>query len=170
MGGSQGATAINSLLLQCLGPITKQMPNLQILHLTGGPDFENVANTYAHLKLQARVLPFCSQMELALGAATAAIGRAGASSLAELVAVSVPAILIPYPTAKGNHQFHNAHTFAATGAALLLEQNAATSETLTPLVLDLILNRSRREQMQRALARWHAPRAAEQIALQMLGH
>lgn len=170
MGGSQGAAAINHLLLQCLDPLTRQIPNLQILHLTGGHDFENVANTYARLKLQARVLPFCSQMELALGAATAAIGRAGASSLAELVAVGVPAILVPYPAATGNHQFHNAHAFATTGAAHLLEQSAATTATLTPLVLELILDHSRREQMQQALARWHAPRAAQEIALSMLGH
>jgi UDP-N-acetylglucosamine--N-acetylmuramyl-(pentapeptide) pyrophosphoryl-undecaprenol N-acetylglucosamine transferase len=97
-----------------------------------------------------------------------AISRAGASSLAELAAMRVPAVLVPYPAATDNHQFYNARAFEATGAACLLEQQSSTPETLAQLLLDVIEKPAVHEKMQAALAQWHAPRAAEQIAEAML--
>ena len=67
-------------------------------------------------------------MEIALAGATMAISRAGASSLAELAAMRVPAILVPYPTATDNHQYFNARALVDVGAAVLLEQKSATAE------------------------------------------
>jgi UDP-N-acetylglucosamine--N-acetylmuramyl-(pentapeptide) pyrophosphoryl-undecaprenol N-acetylglucosamine transferase len=120
------------------------------------------------LKLKALVHPFFAEMALALGAATAAVSRAGASSLAELAALRVPAVLVPYPAATSNHQFHNARALEATGAARLLEQKTATPELLVQLVLDFLEKPAVREKAQGALAQWHAPLAAEQIAEAML--
>jgi len=120
------------------------------------------------MPLKAVVLPFFEKMELALGAATAAISRSGASSLAELAAIRVPAVLIPYPSATGNHQFHNARAFEASGAARLLEQKSATAEMLADVLWDLIAKPTVRERMQNALAQWHTPQAAERIAEAML--
>ncbi len=114
------------------------------------------------------VHPFFAEMEMALGAATVAISRAGASSLAELAALRLPAVLIPYPTATDNHQFHNARALEDTGAARLLEQRGATREALARLVLEMIESVAMRERMQAALAQWHHPRAAEDIADAML--
>jgi len=114
------------------------------------------------------VQPFFADMHLALGAATVAVCRAGASSLAELAAMRVPAVLIPYPTASDNHQFHNARAFEATGAARLLEQKTATPELLVQLLTDLMEKPAVHEKMQSALTQWHSPRAAEQIAEAML--
>jgi hypothetical protein len=76
----------------------------------------------------------------------------------------VPAVLVPYPTATDNHQFHNARAFEATGAARLLEQRSASPETLAQLLLDIVEKPAMHEKMQSALAQWHAPHAAEQIA------
>jgi hypothetical protein len=73
-------------------------------------------------------------------------------------------VLVPYPAATDNHQFHNARAFEATGAARLLDQRTATPETLAQLLLDLVEKPAVYEQMRNALAQWHAPHAAEQIA------
>ena len=54
-------------------------------------------------------------MDIALGAATVAVSRAGASSLAEIAAMRVPSVLIPFPAAADNHQFFNAHAFEKPG-------------------------------------------------------
>ena len=97
-----------------------------------------------------------------------AVSRAGASSLAELAAMRLPAVLIPYPAATDNHQFHNARAFEAVRAARLLEQRSATPETLVQLLLDVVEKPAVQEKMQTALAQWHAPYAAEQIAEAML--
>jgi UDP-N-acetylglucosamine--N-acetylmuramyl-(pentapeptide) pyrophosphoryl-undecaprenol N-acetylglucosamine transferase len=164
MGGSQGASGINDLVLQSLPLLASRAPEWQWIHLTGPGDVAKMSQAYAALKLRAVVHPFFAEMELALGAATAAVSRAGASSLAELAAMRVPAVLVPYPTATDNHQFHNARAFEATGAARLLEQRSASPETLAQLLLDMVEKPAVHENMQSALAQWHAPHAAEQIA------
>src|SRR5438034_1876548 len=135
MGGSQGASAVNHLVSQSLALLSTQSPDLQFLHLTGAGDFKKVGDAYAARKLKAVVRPFLTEMELALGAATVAVSRAGASSMAELAAMRLPSILIPYPAAADNHQFYNARAFADVGAALLLEQSSGTGEKLATLVL-----------------------------------
>ena len=164
MGGSQGASAINELILQMLPRLADRAPELQLLHLAGSKDVEKVSHACAAHKLKAVVLPFLAEMELALGAATVAVNRAGASSLAELAAMRVPPVLIPLPTAADNHQFYNARAFEETGAARLLEQGLATPEKLMRLILELVENAATRARMQTALEVWHSPRAAEQIA------
>lgn len=168
MGGSQGASGINELVIRSLPLIAQRAPTLQWLHLTGPADAEKVTQAYAALALKAVVHPFFARMELALGAATAAVSRSGASSLAELAAMRVPAVLVPYPAATANHQFHNARAFEAVGGARLLEQKNATPQALTHLLRDLIEKPTVREQMQNALVQWHTPQAAERIAEMML--
>ena len=164
MGGSQGASAINELMLQTLPRLVDRAPDLQLLHLAGSKDADKVRSQYAAHRLKAVVLPFLAEMEFALGAATVAVNRAGASSLAELAAMRVPSVLIPLPTAADNHQFHNARAFEETGAARLLDQGLATAEALMGLILELVENTATRGRMQAALEAWHSPRAAEQIA------
>jgi UDP-N-acetylglucosamine--N-acetylmuramyl-(pentapeptide) pyrophosphoryl-undecaprenol N-acetylglucosamine transferase len=168
MGGSQGARGINELVLQSLPMLASRAPEVQWLHLTGPGDTEKVTRAYAASKLKAVVRPFIAEMQLALGAATVAISRAGASSLAELAAMHLPAVLVPYPAATDNHQFQNARAFEATGAARLLEQKIATPDMLAQLLSDLLEKPAVYEQMQNALVQWDAPHAAEQIAEAML--
>lgn len=122
VGGSQGASGINDLVIRSLPSLRKSAPQAQWFHLTGAADAARVREAYDALKMQAVVQPFFLQMELALGAATACVSRAGASSLAELAVMRLPAVLIPYPAATDNHQLHNARAFAETGAAALMEQ------------------------------------------------
>jgi UDP-N-acetylglucosamine--N-acetylmuramyl-(pentapeptide) pyrophosphoryl-undecaprenol N-acetylglucosamine transferase len=138
MGGSQGASAVNRLVFEALPQLRQAAPQLQFLHLTGPNDEDNARAQYAAQNLKAVVHTFLTEMELALGAATVVVSRAGASSLAELAAMQVPAILIPYPAAADNHQFYNAHAFASAGAAVRLEQAEATGEKLAALVLRLL--------------------------------
>ena len=168
MGGSQGASGVNDLLIEALPQLTVAAPEIQFLHLAGPNDLERLVAAYAAQKCKAVVRPFLTEMELALGAATLAVSRAGASSLAELAAMRLPAILIPYPTAADNHQFYNARAFVDAGAALLLEQQAATGAKLAALILKLIRDTSAHAAMAAELVRWHSPHAAEMIAEKIL--
>ena len=163
-GGSQGATGLNEMILSALPHFALRGPDWQWLHLAGPHDVEKVRSAYAQHNLKAVVHPFLSEMELALGAATVAVSRAGASSLAELAAVRLPAVLVPFPQAADDHQRHNALAFAETGAALLLEQAATAPEKIVSLVGELVESATAREKMQLSLAQWHAPKAAEMIA------
>jgi UDP-N-acetylglucosamine--N-acetylmuramyl-(pentapeptide) pyrophosphoryl-undecaprenol N-acetylglucosamine transferase len=164
MGGSQGAGGINQLVMQSLAALAKAGPPWQWFHLAGPADVEKLKQSYAAAGLTACVRSFFAEMEIAMGAATAAISRAGASSLAELAAMRLPAILIPYPAATDNHQFYNARAFEETGAARLMVQQAAQPEDLARTFEALMSQTAVRQKMQAALAAWHMPNAAEQIA------
>ena len=168
MGGSQGANGINELVARSLPFFAKMAPEYQWFHLAGPKDTVQLQRTYAGLQLSAVVHPFFDRMELALGAASAAVSRAGASSLAELAAMRLPALLVPFPEATDNHQFHNARAYATSGAAHLIEQNLSTPEVLAKSLLELAQNETVREAMQTALARWERPQAANQIAESIL--
>lgn len=164
MGGSQGASAINELILRCLPQLCAEMPNAQFLHLTGARDCEKVAAAYRDAGATAVVRPFLTEMELALSAATVVVSRSGASSLAEFAAMRVPSILIPYPVATDNHQFHNARAVVETGAARMIGEQRATPENLACLVLELMTNVVERRRLASALAGWHYADAARTIA------
>jgi UDP-N-acetylglucosamine--N-acetylmuramyl-(pentapeptide) pyrophosphoryl-undecaprenol N-acetylglucosamine transferase len=166
VGGSQGASGLNQMVLAALPRLTGR--NWQWLHLTGNQDFAKVKSAYASLGLAAVVKPFLAEMDLALGAATACVSRAGASSLAELAACRLPALLVPFPAAADNHQFFNASAFERTGAAKLLEQKSATPESVTSLLIELLENGTARANLQTALGRWDAPQAAAEIATHIL--
>jgi UDP-N-acetylglucosamine--N-acetylmuramyl-(pentapeptide) pyrophosphoryl-undecaprenol N-acetylglucosamine transferase len=165
VGGSQGARGLNDLVLSAL-PLLKDR-DWQWLHLTGANDFEKVKSAYAAYGMKAVVKPFLAEMDLALGAATAAVSRAGASSLAEIAAMRLPSLLVPLPTAADNHQFFNASAFAATGAAKTLDQKSAP-EKVAVLLAEMVSDETVRQKIQSALARWHAPEAAGQIAENIL--
>ena len=183
VGGSQGASGLNEMILSALpllqerGRAARELPGgehaggppaLQFLHLTGANDFEKVKAAYAARGIRAVVKPFLAEMDLALDAATAAVSRAGASSLAEIAAMRLPALLVPFPAAADNHQFFNASAFEKSGAAKLLEQKNAAPEKVASLLAELVGDETARSKMQSALAQWHAPNAAEQIAGAML--
>jgi UDP-N-acetylglucosamine--N-acetylmuramyl-(pentapeptide) pyrophosphoryl-undecaprenol N-acetylglucosamine transferase len=184
VGGSQGASGLNEMILSALprlaehGRLARELKGggehaggpsaLQFLHLTGASDFEKVKAAYVARGIKAVVKPFLAEMDLALGAATVAVSRAGASSLAEIAAMRLPSLLVPFPAAADNHQVFNASAFEKTGAAMLLEQKNSTPEKVAAILTKLVEDETARSKMQSALAQWHAPRAAEQIAEIML--
>jgi UDP-N-acetylglucosamine--N-acetylmuramyl-(pentapeptide) pyrophosphoryl-undecaprenol N-acetylglucosamine transferase len=167
-GGSQGARALNQLLADALPALTLFEPELQFIHLTGPEDAGSVHEAYARHQRRALVAPFLAEMHLALGAATVALSRAGASSLAEQAAMRVPSILVPYPAAADNHQYYNARAFVETGAAWMQEQRSATVESLVPELRALVRDQPVRQGLAAALSRWHEPRSAQLIARHMI--
>ncbi len=164
MGGSQGARGVNELVMRTLPNLALMSPDLQYLHLTGTEDFARVKAAYAAQKVKAVVYPFFREMEMAMGAASVAISRAGASSLAEIAAMRLPSVLVPFPQAADNHQYHNARAFVDSNAARLMEQKDGNPEALKLVLLELIGNRSTREAIGFALAKWHTPQAAANMA------
>jgi UDP-N-acetylglucosamine--N-acetylmuramyl-(pentapeptide) pyrophosphoryl-undecaprenol N-acetylglucosamine transferase len=169
MGGSQGAGAVNTLVMDSLPLLKQRLPQLQWIHVAGSQDVGRVRARYEQLHMSAVVHPFFARMDLALGAATVAVSRAGASSLAELAAVRLPSVLIPYPSATDNHQFFNARAYEESGAARLLQQSGATAQQLCESVVCLCEDHERRKAMAEALAKWDSPQAAQQIASVILG-
>jgi UDP-N-acetylglucosamine--N-acetylmuramyl-(pentapeptide) pyrophosphoryl-undecaprenol N-acetylglucosamine transferase len=166
VGGSQGASGLNGMISSALPLLAGK--DWQWLHLTGASDFEKVKAAYAAHGIKAVVKPFFAEMDLALGAATISVSRSGASSLAEITAMRLPSLLVPFPTAADNHQYCNALAFEKTGAAKLLEQKDATAIKVAAFLSEFVENDLGRAKMQSALTQWHAPAAASQIAENIL--
>jgi UDP-N-acetylglucosamine--N-acetylmuramyl-(pentapeptide) pyrophosphoryl-undecaprenol N-acetylglucosamine transferase len=168
MGGSQGASAVNKAVLEAAPILLKSIPKIQFLHLTGAASFEAVSAAYKVVTPRAKVLPFLTEMDFALGAATVVVSRAGASSLAEIAAMQVPSILVPYPSAADDHQYHNARAFAQPGAARMFVQSQLRAEQLAASIAELINDTFVAEQMKAELRKWHYPDAADQIIKTLL--
>ena len=168
MGGSQGAAGVNELVLAAFPKLLERLPDLQLFHLTGVQDCERVRAAFAPFGRRVRVQAFFSEMELLLAAATVAISRSGASSLAELAAMRLPSVLIPYPAAVDDHQRFNAQGFAASGAARVVLQKGATAEELVSAVMELAAEGEPRRRAQAGLAELDRPGAAGEIAERIL--
>jgi UDP-N-acetylglucosamine--N-acetylmuramyl-(pentapeptide) pyrophosphoryl-undecaprenol N-acetylglucosamine transferase len=164
MGGSQGARGVNELVLATLPILERQLPQLQILHVTGEADFGRVRDAYARWGGRSVIREFLGEMELAMSAATVAISRAGGSAIAEMAAVELPSILVPYPSATDDHQFYNARALADTGGARMLEETLATPQAVAVWLREMVSDELARQRMREALRRWHRPDAAERVA------
>lgn len=167
-GGSQGASAINKAVLEAVPTLLKNIPDLQFLHITGTANFEPISAAYKQLTNRVKIFPFLREMEMALGAASVAVSRAGASSLAEIAAMQLPSILIPYPTAADDHQYHNARALAQPGAARMMVQSQLRADQLAAAVTELITDGFVAQQMKDELRKWHYPGAADQIIKTLL--
>jgi len=103
-------------------------------------------------------------MAAAFSVADIIICRAGATTIAELTAVGIPAILIPYPYAADNHQYWNAAEVERSGAGYLLQQIDLTPERIIELITDLLYNTEKYERMKMFSKEMGMPNAAAHVA------
>lgn len=168
LGGSQGARAINRLVVEMVERLSAEERRAwQLLHLVGGGDAPAIAARYAAHHVKAWVAPFLAEMEVAYAQADLAIARAGASTIAELARCGVPAVLIPYPHA-GRHQQANAGLVEAVGGGVVLEEPEATPVTLLEAVRRLLRDHERRATMGRQIQTLHQPQAAARLSRAIL--
>lgn len=163
-GGSQGARAMNDGLLAVAGQLLEA--GIQIRHQTGQADYERVRAAYRQLRAEAvRVEPFIMDMPKAYAWADLVFCRAGASTLAEITAAGLPALLTPFPQAAQDHQRHNAVFMEKSGAARMLEQKdfAQQPERLCAALLDLLRDKPALEAMAGASLSLARPYAARDV-------
>ena len=161
MGGSQGATGANQAFIKSL-PLLHGLP-LQVIHLSGARDERLVVDNYRRENIPAYVAAFHHHMEEVYSAADFTIARAGAASLAELAAFSLPSILIPYPYAADDHQTRNAEIFARADAAILLKESELTAGLLAHKITELAGNPQLLRRMSESAARLALKDAAGRV-------
>ncbi|MEX2583946.1 MAG: undecaprenyldiphospho-muramoylpentapeptide beta-N-acetylglucosaminyltransferase [Gemmatimonadota bacterium] len=144
VGGSQGARAINEALLGDIevlgtGSLAARPEGMEILWATGPKNHERVAAEVERLGVGGWVhaKPYIHEMPLALAAADVAVSRAGAMALAELCAWGIPSILVPFPHAAADHQYHNARALADAGAAVVITESELTPGRLWEEIVSL---------------------------------
>ena len=125
-GGSQGAICINDFALK-VAPKLNQM-GIKIIHQTGKNDFERVNAEYKKLNINADVFDFSRDIPNKMSSADFAVSRAGASTLWELCANSLPTFFIPYKFAAGDHQYYNAKALFDKGLCFLKREEELNEE------------------------------------------
>jgi UDP-N-acetylglucosamine--N-acetylmuramyl-(pentapeptide) pyrophosphoryl-undecaprenol N-acetylglucosamine transferase len=160
-GGSLGAHALNVAVLEAFA---KRETSFQVVHVTGELDHawvtETLAQPGANPSYQAHA--FLDDLALALAAADAVVARAG-GSVAEVLARGVPALLVPYPYAAGDHQAKNARRIAEAGAALVVA-NAELDKTRVSEAVEELLRPEVNMRMRQAALSLAVPDAADRIA------
>ncbi len=165
-GASQGARTVNRTMHHVWPEFAVRYPRWQLLHLTGPADEDETRRVYEAVGVEATVLAFTHQMWDALAAADLVVARAGASTLAELTALGLPAILLPYPYHRDRHQHANAALLVEAGAALLVEDQRDPAANCRPLLdaLEQAADDATRADMAAAARSLAKPDAASRVA------
>jgi UDP-N-acetylglucosamine--N-acetylmuramyl-(pentapeptide) pyrophosphoryl-undecaprenol N-acetylglucosamine transferase len=162
-GGSQGAHRINVAVLEALPRLGDLKGRIRMIHQTGKDDLENVTQGYRDQALEAKVLPFITDMAAAYGEADLLVCRAGATSIAEITASGKAAIFIPFPFAVNDHQTKNAELLVNRGAAAMIPERDLTGESLSGVIRRLAQDPGKIEEMERNAASLGNARAAADI-------
>lgn len=130
IGGSQGAQVLNEVIPDALATLQE----IEVRHQTGAVMQEQVAKRYQTLGVKAEATAFIQDMVSAYQWADIIICRAGAMTVSEVAAMSLPAILIPLPNAIDDHQMANARYLSDAGAGLVLPQKDLNAKNLIELI------------------------------------
>lgn len=166
-GGSQGARSINQAIIDAhrlWGDL-----DVQILHATGRGTHEATATAWARSRESDRgprvaVVDFIESMADAYAAADVVVCRAGATSIAELTALGIPSVLIPYPHATADHQTENALALTRAGGAIMIEDGALDGPTLVDACRPLLADEASRATVAEASRAFGRPDAAANVA------
>jgi UDP-N-acetylglucosamine--N-acetylmuramyl-(pentapeptide) pyrophosphoryl-undecaprenol N-acetylglucosamine transferase len=165
LGGSQGARIFSEVLPQAFNRLPAALrQRIRLAQQCRPEDLERARVAYANLGLAAELQPFFQDVPQRMASADIVVARAGASTIAEILALGRSSILIPYPHAAEDHQTANAKALADLGAAALVPQPEATPERLAAALANLVEAPERRAAMRAAARQLARPDAADRLA------
>lgn len=162
-GGSRGALHMNEAVADAL-PLFGQHPEYQVLFATGKVHYDMVMERIGN-KVPSNVVvkPYIPDMPAILPEVACIVGRAGATSLAEITAIGIPSILIPSPYVTNDHQTKNAKSLVNRGAAELLPEEGLTGKKLFACANKLMADGSKRQEMTVRARQAGMPDAADRV-------
>jgi UDP-N-acetylglucosamine--N-acetylmuramyl-(pentapeptide) pyrophosphoryl-undecaprenol N-acetylglucosamine transferase len=164
-GGSQGSRFLNDRIVAALPLLAAAKDRLRLAHQTGPSDLERVAAAYRANGFEAaEVAAYFPGMAAYFGRADLVVCRAGATTLAELIAARRASVLVPFAGAADDHQTANAWELEAVGGAAVVPEAEATPEALAALILRFLGHPGELDAMERNVARLQARDPAGRIA------
>lgn len=171
-GGSQGAGSINELMATLAEKRAAAFAGWQVLHQCGEKGEASLVSAYQRAGVPAKVLPFIKAMGTAWGAADLVVGRSGAGAVAEVWANKVPAVFLPYPYHRDQHQKANAGPTVKVGGAVIVDDLVNPEQNVVKageIVASLLVDRPRLESMRSALESLGAADGARRVAEGLVG-
>lgn len=138
VGGSQGALFLNEQVPPLLAQVAAQGVDLRVRHQVGRRDPAPVQAAYGEAGLEAEVLAYIDDMANAYNWADFAITRSGSGTVSELAAAGLPALLVPFPHAAGDHQAANAAAFVQAGGGFMARQAEWNGQKLAQRIVSLL--------------------------------
>jgi len=164
-GGSQGARAFSKIVPAAITRLPHTLKHrLHLVQQCRPEDMESVREIYANAEIRAELAPFFHDLPARMAAAHLVIGRSGAGTVAELMAIGRPAILVPLPYALDDNQTPNADLLADAGAGWRLRESDLSPDLLSQMLIGIFddpLDLERRAAQAHALA---VPNAASKLA------
>lgn len=167
-GGSRGAKSINKALLEIYPQLLKKN-DFQLIHITGSQGYEETVRALANKGIKIEeygnviLRPYIYDMQYPLQAADLCLGRAGATFIAEISAIGLPAILVPYPYAAENHQEFNAKSLVDLGGAEMILDKELTGEKLLATINNLCKDQEKVLKMSKNIKKAGNPDSLEKI-------
>jgi UDP-N-acetylglucosamine--N-acetylmuramyl-(pentapeptide) pyrophosphoryl-undecaprenol N-acetylglucosamine transferase len=161
LGGSRGAHSLNVALVDALPYLDPR--RFQLVCMTGKDDYRWVRDACEQAGVTAAVFQFIDDMVAAYSAADLAVSRAGASTLAELAAMGLPAILVPYPHATDRHLELNARALVEVGAAEMIMNGELRGDVLAEKIRSLAWDEQTLSLMRSRSRRSGKPDASERV-------
>lgn len=161
-GGSQGAQVLNKVIPAALAQLAADI-EIEIRHQAGSRGLDEASEAYASAGVTAVVEPFINDMAEAYGWADLVICRSGALTVAELAAVGLGSVLVPFAQAVDDHQTRNAEYLSSAGAAIILPQASLDATTVATALMPLVSDRSRLLTMAVSARDLAMPDAAEKV-------
>ncbi len=165
-GGSLGARSINDAVIAAKEELLSR-DDLYIVHITGPKELERVEAALALSEEEQKrwkVLGYQDRMGETLAAADCIVSRAGATSLAEISALAIPALLVPFPYATEDHQTKNARSYVEAGCADWIADAELSSDLFAEKLARLLDDEQLRRQMHEAALRQPTVNAARSLA------
>jgi len=165
LGGSLGAHGLNDRVLRGVSALRDAVgAPFQVVHATGSfEDAVAAERSYHAAGVAACVSPFFVDMGAVYGTVDVVLCRAGGTTVAELAALGIPPVFVPYPHHGDDHQSRNADALVKSGAASLVEEAALSPEMLAHHVAPLLADSARRARRARAMRRTGRPDAADRV-------
>lgn len=162
-GGSLGARRINEAVIEATAGL-RDRSDLAIRHIIGDRDWPLFKDHVVEGVLQYQPIRYEKNMQDIWQSADLVVCRAGATSVAEIAQTGTPCVLVPLPTAPGDHQTLNARALSDHGGAILVEDHKLTGQRLLELVDELIDDPARLTEISENAAALARPAAASAIA------
>lgn len=164
MGGSQGATLMEESVLCSLRHLKDCVGEISFIHIAGKKPRHRIAAQYKKFGFCATVHSFVADMGEIYSQTNLAVSRAGASTIAELTAMGIPMVLVPFAKATDNHQCKNAFYMANNNAALVIEEKDLTAEYIAQKIRYLLNNRQKHAHMSLCANKIAKPHGATVVA------
>ncbi len=165
-GGSRGASSINKAIVDAVGALEGR-DDVQFIVQTGAADYGYVSKLLEGSHIPCKVYPYIEDIGHAYAASDLVVSRAGAVTLAELTALGLPAVLVPYPYATGRHQDSNAMALADKGAAIVIDDKDLSGERLAGTIAHIVSDPQRMASMAAGSRAMGKPDASGQIAIRL---